>query len=623
MNRAVARVLWRLAGLSGLCLFACRPEARVTTFVDGARLQLAPEAAKNALSLAELPRTGWQPWDLAVGDDRLYVSDTSHHRILAITATGVISEAAGVDSPGDRDGLAGDARLREPLGLSWSAQGLLIADSGNRAIRRLSQGRVSTEAFAYPLQRPISVARDSQQRLVVGDAGSGRILRQVTGGAPQVLVQLPAYRQLGPLRLGPDDSLYFADNEGLWRYRDAGLSQLLAPSDAFSRLTGLAFWQQTLLLSDSYARRLLVRLQSGLQPVEIQADEALGYTGALSTGPNQVYLAEQAAGRIRELRLVDGQWQAATLAETGTQGFGIRHDGEDLSTPHAVLYDHLRDKVVVCDYFNSRLLQIDAQGVARPWMEQAGFHLPIGLAQAADGRIYVADAHRIHLIDRDDSHRILAGDSRAGFRDGPGSEARFWLPWGMDIAADGGLLIADHGNHVIRRLSPQGQVTTVAGDGQAGLRNGPAAQARFHHPSAVLSLADGSLLVADSWNHQLRLINPFGQVSSFSGAAGPGLRDGLRFKARFYLPSGLARGPDDAIYIADTWNHRIRRLLPNGQVETVAGRGHLLNWDGGSDDGSGAGARFDQPHGLSFDRQGRLLVADTANHRIRRIELAP
>ncbi|MEZ0370905.1 MAG: hypothetical protein ACAI44_17570 [Candidatus Sericytochromatia bacterium] len=574
----------------------------------------------------EIARTGWQPWDLAAAPDgRVFVSDTLHHRVLEISASGVINVAAGEDQPGDSEGRAVDARFREPLGLSWSAQGLLIADSRNRRIRRLDHGEVSSELVSYPLERPVAVAADPKGGFYVGDAGSGVILHKVPQRAPEVLVRLEPFRLLQQIKLGEDGKLYYLDSEGLWRVDAGQRRQLLRPGAAFTRLTGLAFWQQQLWLSDTYAHRLQSFGQSGLEAQAVTLPEgaaAIRFPGALTTAVDgSLLLAETDAGRILRINQRDGHWQAAILAENGTQGFGERHDGEDLSTPHDVLYDRLRGLTLVCDYYNQRLLQLDAKGVATPWLEKSGINLPMGLAQDAQGRIYVSDAHRIHLIERDGSHRVIAGNAASGYKDGPALEARFWLPWGLSVGGDGALYIADHGNHAIRRLGPDSRVSTVAGNGEAGLRNGRGSEARFHHPSDVLWQPDGSLLVADSWNHQLRLISPDGLVSTFAGGNGPGLREGHRFKAQFYLPSGLARGADGTLFVADSWNHRIRRLLPNGQIQTLAGKGHLLNWDGGTTDGDGDAARFNQPKGLDIDASGRLLVADTGNHRIRLVEL--
>lgn len=639
MKSARGRLLTFALSLLAGCQFN---SAHVSTLVDGSHLAFTQKQADPAragavnengsLGSLEIPRTGWKPWDLAEADSgRIYLSDSSHHRLLEITATGIISLAAGNDEPGDRDGRALDARFREPLGLSWSPAGLLIADSGNRRIRRLVNGTVSTELISYPLERPIAVAADSLNRLYVGDAGSGVILRKAPQQAPEVLLKLPPYRLLQQMKLAPDGRLYFSDNEGLWRI-NVGQGQtaetspttlLLQPSDGFGRLAGLAFWRATLWLSDVYGHRLLSYDGHQLQPQSGEGlDPALKFPGALAPAADgSLLLAEPDADRIRRLRLVDGKWQASQLAVSGTQGFGVRHDGEDLSLPHAVLYDRLRKQVLVCDYFNRRLLRINAKGEATPWLDKSGLDLPIGLAQAPDGRIFVADAHRIHEIGTDDSHKVLAGSGDAGFRDGKGAEARFWLPWGMDVAADGSLVVADHGNHAIRRIRPDGTVSTLAGgQGEPGMRNGPGREARFYYPSDVLAYPDGSILVADSWNHQLRLINPLGVVSTFAGGAGPGLREGLRFKAQFYLPSALTRGQDGTIYIADSWNHRIRKLNSGGQVTTVAGKGHLFNWDGGVADGNGDSARFDEPRGLDLTPDGKLLVADTVNNRIRLIE---
>ncbi|PKL77035.1 MAG: hypothetical protein CVV27_07235 [Candidatus Melainabacteria bacterium HGW-Melainabacteria-1] len=603
---------------------ACQgPHAQVGTLVNGQRLNFAAKVNGSEDALASPARTGWQPWALEPGPDgSLYVADTQHHRILQISATGVIELLAGTDEAGLHDGPAGQARFRLPHGLSLSPGGLLIADAGNGAIRRWQAGQVTRVPVSLPLTRPVAVAA-ADGAIYIADAGSGRILRQPDTGPAEVLIQLSPFKMLFDLRL-KQDKLIYADSDGLWQLKGAKRERLLAAGQDFSRLSGLAFWAQGLMLSDIYRHRLLgFNWGEAVQEQKLtlsEGERALRFPAALAVADDDTaYLAEPEANRIRLLRRKNGVWQSSSFARSGTQGFGVHRDGEDLALPHALRYDPHRGLLIVADYYNQRLLQLNTQGEATPWLEKSGINLPAGLALDPAGNLYVAAQHKIHKVTPTGQISVFAGDGTAGLRDGPVASSRFWLPRGMAVGPDGSLYVADHGNHAIRRIDTSGRVSTLAGNGEPGFGNGQGAAARFHHPADLIWLPEGRLLVADSWNHQLRLVDTDGRVSAFAGSLEPGLREGLRSKARFYLPSGLTRSAEGLIFVADSWNHRVRQILPSGEVQTLAGKGRLLNWDGGSVDGDGDIAQFNQPTGLSLDPQGRLLVADTANHRIRAI----
>jgi sugar lactone lactonase YvrE len=208
----------------------------------------------------------------------------------------------------------------------------------------------------------------------------------------------------------------------------------------------------------------------------------------------------------------------------------------------------------------------------------------------------------------------------ARFGDGHGEAAHFNLPFGLAIDAQENIYVADQSNHRIRKVSRSGVVSTLAGSGSAGFRDGPADQAQFDHPSGLALLPDGALLVADSWNHRLRRIDAQGQVSTWAGTGVPGLTEGPRLSARLYAPDGVAVGPDGTVYVADTFNHRVRRILPDGTVQSLAGNGELLLFGAGFANGRGTNARFNQPRALTLGRDGLLYVADTHNSRLRRLQ---
>ena len=207
----------------------------------------------------------------------------------------------------------------------------------------------------------------------------------------------------------------------------------------------------------------------------------------------------------------------------------------------------------------------------------------------------------------------LAGDGHPGLQDGPARQARFAEPWGL--ARDGlrGVYLSDAGdNNAIRYLDRQGRLHTLAG-GSEGLADGPAAQARFHTPSGIALGADGALVIADTGNHAVRVLRD-GVVSTLAGNGQPGEGDGAARQARLDAPMAVAVAADGRVYVADTFNDRIAVIHPDGQLRTLAG-----GQGPGLADGPGAAARFDTPTGLALDAHGVLWVADLGNDAIRRV----
>src|SRR5687767_13042400 len=191
---------------------------------------------------------------------------------------------------------------------------------------------------------------------------------------------------------------------------------------------------------------------------------------------------------------------------------------------------------------------------------QAGFADPFGIAVAADGTVYLSDAgesNRIRKITREGVVTTLAGGSE-GFADGVGPAARFHTPSGIALDANGNLYVADTGNNRIRKVTPEGQVSTVAGGGTAGNADGPGEQARFNGPMGVAVDPNGNIFVADAYNDSLRRISPEGIVSTVSGGVMPGLVDDSA--ALFDTPCGIVVAPDGTIIVADTGNDRLRKI---------------------------------------------------------------
>ncbi len=237
-----------------------------------------------------------------------------------------------------------------------------------------------------------------------------------------------------------------------------------------------------------------------------------------------------------------------------------------------------------------------------------------GLATDPEGFLYLADParHRILRLSPEGELEVWAGTGRAGYRDGTGERAQFDSPQGLLWDPKGGLWVADSGNHCLRYINRQRQVTTFAGTCVAGYRDGERDQAQFREPFGLALGLDGSLYVADRADRRIRRITPAGAVTTVAGTGEAGFADGPAERAQLFEPTALAVDREGGLWVAD--GHRLRRLAADGQLTT------LSSPEAGYRDGSLAEARFQTLGGLAFDRGGILWLADRGNRRIRRLE---
>lgn len=209
----------------------------------------------------------------------------------------------------------------------------------------------------------------------------------------------------------------------------------------------------------------------------------------------------------------------------------------------------------------------------------------------------------------------IAGDGLPGMSNGSGRRTRFADPFGVVLDAAGNLYVADGGdNNSIRKIGLDGVSTTFAG-GVEGYAEGLGTAASFNTPSGLAIDGAGNLYVADTGNNAIRKITPDGKVSTLAGDGLAGDKDGGGAAARFNGPIGVAVDADGVVYVTDTYNDRIRRIARNGDVTTIAGGGRT-----GKADGPAAQALFDLPTGLAVAANGDLYIADTGNHAIRKLD---
>ncbi len=209
----------------------------------------------------------------------------------------------------------------------------------------------------------------------------------------------------------------------------------------------------------------------------------------------------------------------------------------------------------------------------------------------------------------------LAGNGTAGNQNGTGSAATFNQPVGLAVDASGNVFIADYINHLIRKITPAGVVTTFAGSGTPALTDGTGTSASLNGPIALAFDAAGNLIVSDYLNHAIRKITPAGVVTTIAGNGTAGHVDATGAAARFNRPSGIVADATGNIFICDAQNNRIRKITSTGVVTTLAGSGNA-----GSAEGVGTAAEFNYPMGLCADfANNTLYIADFGNHRIRKL----
>ena len=515
-----------------------------------------------------------------------YVADADSHTIRKITAAGTVSTFAGTaGQAGDADGTGAAARFHTPRGIAVDGTGnVYVADTGNETIRKITPSGVVTTLAG-----------------TAGLAGNA----DGTGSAA---------RFDGPQAIGTDSAgnVYVADafNNLIREITPAGVVSTLAGSGACGSGDGTGAAAAFCL------------------PFGLSVD-----------GSGNVYVADSFNNTIRQ---VTSAGVVSTLA--GHAGVAGGDDGTGTAAtfnlPSGVAVDSAGN-IYVADTGNATVRLVTASGVVTTLAGTTGvlgyadgtgsaalFRGGQGPAVDAQGNVYLADNNNetIRKITPLGVVTTIAGTAPGvGTVDGTGATAQFWGPDGLAVDSGGDVYVADTFNCKIRRMTSTGTVTTLAGSPircisrEFGAADGTGAAAQFAWPKAVATDAAGNVYVADMLNDTIRRVTPGGAVSTIAGAAGlPGSADGTGSAARFNQPSGLTTDSAGNVYVSDTGNDIIRKITPAGEVTTLAGTAGSA----GSTDGTGAAARFSAPLGITIDGTGNLYVADTGNDTIREITQA-
>ncbi len=260
----------------------------------------------------------------------------------------------------------------------------------------------------------------------------------------------------------------------------------------------------------------------------------------------------------------------------------------------------------------------------------ASFNSPFGICLDAEGNVYLADAynHCIRKIATDGQVSVFAGSGTAGYMDGPAELAKFNQPLNICFDPEGNMYVSDFLNQRIRKISTNMLVSTVAGTGVAGWQNGPVDEAKFNYPRGICLDDTGNIYIGDSWNHRIRRISTDGTVMDWAGGGTVmGVQsvgdyiDAGDTAARFYTPCELSIDQYNNIFVADAYNHRIRKIAPDRMVSTVAGSGGFGPNGGGFGNGSVNEAQFNTPTACHVIPDGTVFVGDGSNQRVREISI--
>ena len=281
----------------------------------------------------------------------------------------------------------------------------------------------------------------------------------------------------------------------------------------------------------------------------------------------------------------------------------------------------------VADTSNHRIRKIDISGNVTTFAgsgtasfadgngTSASLNQPIGITIDSSGNLYIAEYgnSKIRKITPDRTVTTIAG-STVGFLDGQATAAKFYMPVGITVDSSGNLYVADNISNRIRKIDTSGNVTTFAGSTQGSL-DGQGTTAKFYLPSGIVVDSSGNLYIVDRGNHRIRKITPDGNVTTIAGST-VGSVDGQGTTAKFNNPTGITIDSSGNLYVSDYSSHRIRKITPGGLVTTIAGS------TSGFADGNITTAKLNLPRGITVDSSGNLYVADTGNHKIRKIGLA-
>lgn len=551
----------------------------------------------------------------------LYVSDTYNHCIRKIVlSTGAVTTFAGSPGiPGAINAQGTAASFRYPVGIARDTAGnLYVADSGNYLVRQITPsgvvstiaGRVGVNGWidgglnAGELSNVQGVAYDSTANyLYIADTGNHLVRRVVLSS--NTLETVAGDNFIIGSADGNADTAYFnapcgiaVDRNGVVWVADRNnhnIRQVL--EDGTTTTVGGVAGSSGAQDGNSFTARFN-------SPSSIVID-----------GSGNLIIAEAGNGSIRKLNA--STWVTSTISsKTLFSPRGVALDGGNIYVTDTAI--HAIRKVTtlgVVSFVAGRIPSGTTNGIGAA----ASFNSPEGMAVDPSGNVFIADTanHTIRKVTADGTVTTFAGTAGTGGST-DGINALFRSPAGACSDPLGNIYVADTGNHTIRKITPDGVVTTFAGTaGVKATTNGTGAAARFNEPRDLVMDSAGNLFVTDSKNHMIRKITPAGVVTTLAGGAGiaGAVDNAVGTSARFNTPSGIGIDSTGNLYIADRGNATIRKVTSTGIVTTFAGTANNRNFT----DGTGSAARFYEPVGIAVDAANNVFVSDLYYNNLRKI----
>ena len=535
-------------------------------------------------------------------NNNVYVVDNTNRRIRKITPEGIVSNLAGSGNIGTQNGTGITANFSSPQGITTDSSGNVYVTEGIVIKKITPAGVVTTFAgsqYAGAVDGNVTVASfntimgiaiDRSGNAYVADEANNRI-RKITSGTK--LSGTPTNADVG------DHNVSLTLSDGTNEDEQSFIITVANINDAPTDIT---------LSTNAIGENNVVGAIVGtISTTDIDANETFTYSfcaGAdnasftidgSSLKANAVFDFETKSSYSVCIRTTDSG--NVTFDKTITINIT---DGSDY-VPQ-VTSSPVTTSTLGAEY-SYTLTGSDADAnSALTWSVKDGTSLPAGLTLTSGANV-----------------STLAGSATAGSTDATGVAASFNLPQRVAVDSNGNVYVADSPNHRIRKITPDGNVSTLAGNATAGFNNATGTAASFDSPMGIAVDKNDNIYVADNGNHSIRkIISSTGVVSTLAGSTA-GFEDGTVTNALFNYPKGVAVDKDDNVYVADSSNHRIRKITPDGNVSTLAGSGTGSGGNGVFADGTGATASFNSPMGIAVDSSGNVYVADTSNNRIRKI----
>ncbi|WP_162499751.1 NHL domain-containing protein [Mucilaginibacter terrigena] len=619
------------------------PAGQVSTFAGNGSIGFNNDGGTAA--------TFHSPYDLAIDDaDNIYVCDLENNAIRKITPLGMVSTFASSTSPSSNDGTNSYLSFYQPEAIAIDADGNLIVADNSNYIRKItpagvmsiiagngSKGSVNGPAATASFELFHGLAIDKAGNIYVS---SGDDIRMLTpAGIVSTFAGGGQFYRPASLKFDDAGNLYVADfgNNRIRKVTPAGVVTTLAGNgngglvnsdlltSEFNFPHGIAISPSGNIFVSEIINQDIRELQlTGYSidktlPAGLTFDARTGIISGTPTVPSPEII-----------------YTVTAYNAGGSSSAAISIKVNDLPPPPVVVPPNISYQTPQTYVVNTNISPLAPVnlGGAVPANEygrvstfagngQAGdvdatglnarFYAPEGIAIDKNDNIYVADAlnHKVRKITPSGQVSTLAGNGSAGNADGLGAAARFDSPAGLAVDKFGTVYLGDLNNNQIKKISPAGLATTFAGDGTQSTADGQGTAAGIYKPNSVTFDINGNIIITDN-SFLIRKITTAGYVSTLAGSL-YGTADGNGTAASFAQPGGAVVDAANNIYVVDSGSGRLRKIAPNGQVTTIAGS------SAGYADGIKTAAKFNFPGSIAMDRLGNLFIADVSNNRIRRV----